>query len=316
MNAVQVLIADDDLTSRSLLRQVLARWGYDVVVAADGAEAWERLRRDGAPRLAILDWMMPGLDGVEICRRVRLLDTSSPPYLILLTARGGKGDIVAGLEAGADDYVGKPFDGDELRARLEVGRSYVELNAKLLEVQQTLKVQAMTDVLTGSLNRRAILDLLANEMARAKREGKTVGIGMVDVDHFKLINDTWGHAVGDRVLQELVRRSAEAIRPYDAFGRFGGEEFLAVISGGSPPLTRRVLERIRRAIAGVSVYAEGQKVAVTASIGGAVGRGESLDVLIRSADDALYQAKGEGRDRVVMAEGARRHRPVAARSAG
>jgi diguanylate cyclase (GGDEF)-like protein len=313
MNAVQVLIADDDLTSRSLLRQVLGKWGYDVVVVADGAEAWERLREADRPRLAILDWMMPGLDGVEVCRRVRALDTPSPPYLILLTARGGKGDIVTGLEAGADDYVGKPFDGDELRARLEVGRRYVELNAKLLEVQQTLEIQAMTDELTGALNRRAILDALAQEMARAERESTTVSVGMVDVDHFKRINDTWGHAVGDRVLQDLVRCSTAAMRPYDAFGRFGGEEFLAVISGGTPLLTKRVLERIRRAITGINVYAEGHKVLVTASLGGAVGRGEPLDALIRSADDALYQAKAEGRNRLVMAEGAGRQRPVVAR---
>jgi two-component system, cell cycle response regulator len=313
MNAVRVLIADDDLTSRSLLRQVLGKWGYDVIVAADGVEAWERLQEADPPRLAVLDWMMPGLDGVEVCRRIRQLDTSSPPYLILLTARGGKGDLVTGLEAGADDYVGKPFDGAELRARLEVGRRYLELNAKLLEVQQALEIQAMTDVLTGALNRRAILDALAQEMARAERDGTTVGVGMVDVDHFKLINDTWGHAVGDRVLQELVRCSAAAMRPYDAFGRFGGEEFLAVISGGSLPLTRRVLERIRRAIAGIDVCAEGHKVVVTASIGGVVGRGKSLDVLIRSADDALYQAKAEGRDRLVMAEGAGRRCEVAAR---
>jgi two-component system cell cycle response regulator len=312
MNPVRVLIADDDLTSRSLLRQVLSRWGYDVVVAVDGAEAWARLQEADAPRLAILDWMMPGLDGLEICRLVRQLDTTTPPYLILLTARGGKGDIVTGLEGGADDFVGKPFDGEELHARLEVGRRYVELNAKLVDMQRTLEVQAMTDVLTGAPNRRAILEVLGQEMARAERDGGTVGVGMVDVDHFKCINDTWGHAVGDRVLQELVRRSATAIRPYDSFGRFGGEEFLAVISGGDLALTRRVLERIRRAIAGVSVHADGQKVAVTASIGGAVGRGISLDVLIRSADDALYQAKAEGRARLVMAECAPRRRPVGA----
>ena len=145
MNAMKVLIADDDLTSRNLLRQVLVRWGYDVVVAVDGVEAWERLQEADAPRLAILDWMMPGLDGVEVCRLVRQLGTTMPPYLILLTARGGKGDIVAGLEGGADDFVGKPFDGAELRARLEVGRRYLELNAKLLEVQQALEIQAMAE---------------------------------------------------------------------------------------------------------------------------------------------------------------------------
>ena len=223
-----------------------------------------------------------------------------------------KNALLRGFEAGGVDYVGKPFDGEELHARLEVGRRYVELNAKLLDMQHALEVQAMTDVLTGAPNRRAILEVLGLEMTRAERDGGTVGIGMVDVDRFKQINDTWGHAVGDQVLQELVRRSAMAIRPYDSFGRFGGEEFLAVISGGNLAMTKRVLERIRRAIAGVDVRAEGHKVAVTASIGGAVGRGASLDAIIRSADDALYQAKAAGRDRLVMAEGAPQPSPAAA----
>ena len=198
MSAVRVLVADDDLTSRNLLRRVLERWGYDVVVAEDGAEAWERFQEDDPP-LAILDWMMPGLDGVELCRRVRRT-RPSPPYVILLTSRDGKGDIVTGLDAGADDYLGKPFDGEELRARLEVGRRFAELNAKLLDAQRILEVQAMTDPLTGILNRRAILERLEQEMARAKREGMAVGVGLVDVDHFKGVNDTLGHAAGDEVL--------------------------------------------------------------------------------------------------------------------
>ena len=297
---MRVLIAEDDRVSRSLLERVLLKCGYEVTVTCDGEDAWRALQQEDAPSLVVLDWMMPGLDGPEVCRRVRALDAPNPPYLILLTARDSKSDIVAGLEAGANDYLGKPFDKHELHARLEVGRRFTELNGKLLATQAILAEQARTDALTGIMNRRAILERLSEEMARTQRDATRLGVGMIDIDHFKRINDAYGHAAGDCVLREVVARASSATRPYDAFGRFGGEEFLAIVPACPEAEVASVLARIRSAVADSPVAVEGHKVRVTVSIGGAMSRGTSVDALIRSADDALYQAKAAGRDRVVL----------------
>ena len=316
---MKVLIAEDDLVSRNLLERVLDKWGYEVIVTCDGEEAWDVFQSNEAPRLAVLDWMMPGLDGPDVCRRIRDLDLQDPPYIILLTARGGTDDLVTGLAAGANDYVGKPFDRDELRARLEVGRRFTELNARLLETQQELERQARTDALTGAMNRRAIFERLGEEVARAAREKTQLGVGMIDIDRFKRINDTWGHAAGDVVLREVADRCRAAMRPYDGFGRFGGEEFLVIVPNAGDADVRGVLERVRGAVADGPVVAGDDEIGVSISIGGAVGsvrhaggaapeagpsEAATVDGLIRAADDALYQAKDEGRDRVVMAPAA------------
>ena len=301
---MRILIADDEGTSRKLLGHVLGSWGYEVLPVCDGREAWEQMRAESPPPLAILDWMMPGLDGVEVCRLVRALVTSSPPYIILLTARSGKDDIVAGLTAGANDFLTKPFDREELHARVEVGRRFVELNQELLENREQLRVQALTDALTGILNRRAILQTLEEEIARTQAERDNIAVGMMDIDMFKSINDAFGHAAGDEVLREVVRRSADSLRSDDSFGRFGGEEFLLVLPGVDSEAARPILERVRNAVSSSAVQVGGRPVRVTVSIGGAVRDGESIDDLIRVADDALYAAKAAGRDRVVMSRAA------------
>jgi diguanylate cyclase (GGDEF)-like protein len=298
---VRALVADDDTASRILLQKVLTKWGYDVVTASGGEEAWKILTGDNAPDLAVLDWMMPELDGVEVCRRVRALDLSSPPYLILLTSRGDKQDIATGLEAGAADYVQKPFDHDELRARLLVGRRFAELNRKLLDAQRELRRQALTDPLTHIMNRRAILMRLSEEMSRAPRQGLPLSIGTLDIDHFKSVNDEYGHAGGDFVLQTVVDRALKALRPYDALGRIGGEEFLIVMPGVGPRDAEIVLERLRKIVRASPIEVSGQQIIVTVSIGGAVSQGEGMDEFLNRADEALYRAKGSGRDCVDMA---------------
>jgi two-component system cell cycle response regulator len=298
---VRILIAEDDVTSRLLLKRVLEKWGYEVTVTSDGAEAWRALQAADAPRLAILDRIMPGMDGLEVCRRLRAQPTLKPPYVILLTTLGDKESVVTGLDAGADDYVGKPYDPDELRARLEVGRRLTEINDKLLEAQNALEIIARTDALTGVPNRLAIVEELEREVDRASRERSLLGLGMLDIDHFKLVNDTRGHAAGDAVLCEVVRRVLEVMRPYDSFGRFGGEEFLVLVPGAGEKELRNVLERIRSAVGSSPIAVEGQGLVVTVSLGGAVRGSESVDGLIARADDALYGAKEHGRDRVVLA---------------
>lgn len=302
---LRILIAEDDASSRLLLQKVLEKWGYQVVPVGDGERALAVLTGDEPPALAILDWMMPGLDGVEVCRRVRALELDDPPYLILLTSRADKQDVAMALEAGADDYVLKPFDRDELRARLVVGRRFVELNRSLLEAKAALERQAVTDPLTGVLNRRGILDKLETEVARAERQGKPLSVALLDIDHFKSINDRYGHSVGDVVLRAVVERTQAALRAYDSVGRFGGEEFLMVIPGLRAGEARGVLERVRLRVGETPVATENVLVPVTVSIGGAGYQGGSIDALIREADDALYRAKAQGRDRTVVDTGAR-----------
>jgi diguanylate cyclase (GGDEF)-like protein len=298
---MRVLIAEDDLTSRMLLTKVLQKWGYDVIVTLNGAEAWEILQTADSPRIAILDWMMPEMDGIDVCRRVRALDTRQPPYVILLTALGEKDDMMTGFEAGADDYVGKPYDPAELRARVEVGRRLVELNDKLIEAQLRFEVQAHTDALTGLPNRRAIVETLEEELQRSAREGTSLAVGILDIDHFKRVNDECGHAAGDAVLCGLARRMESVLRPYDTVGRFGGEEFLIVAPGVSRSGLGELLERLRGAASGEPFTAGERDLVVTVSLGGAVSVGESMDALIARADDALYEAKERGRDLVVLA---------------
>jgi len=298
---MRVLIAEDDVTSRLLLTRMLENWGYEVTVTSDGEEALAAMQAEGAPRLAILDWMMPGMDGVDVCRRVRAPATHEPPYIILLTALGDKDSVVTGLGAGADDYVGKPYDPDELRARLEVGRRMIGLNDELLKAQHALEIIANTDSLTGVHNRGAIVAELERELERAAREGSEFGLGMIDIDHFKQVNDALGHAAGDVVLREVVQRAVGVLRPYDTLGRFGGEEFLVLVPGAGPEALDRALERIRRAVGSTPIVVDGHELTVTVSIGGAVHGAGSADHLIARADDAMYAAKGQGRDRVVVA---------------
>ena len=300
---MRVLIAEYNANARLTLTRLLEQWGYEVTATKDTAEAWQVLRRPDAPRLAILDWVMPEMDGAEVCRRVRALEHRRPPYVILLTARGDSGSVVEGLDAGADEYLSKPYDAEELRARLAVGRRLVHATDQLLEAQQALRVQARTDALTGLLNRRAVFEALTREVARACSAGAGLGLGSLDIDHFKRVNDTLGHAAGDEVLCEVVRRTVAVLRPHDVFGRVGGEEFLLVVPGVGAAELAEVLERVRLAVAAGPVVALGRALAVTVSLGGALFAGETVDALIARTDGALYAAKAQGRDRVVLSSG-------------
>ena len=225
----EVLIADDDPVSRRLLQVSLTGAGYRVVTAADGSESLRILNREDSPRLVVLDWMMPSLDGVDVCRTVRRSGREPYLYIILLTAKGQQTEIIEGLEAGADDYITKPYDLQELKARLRAGKRILELQEQLVGAREQLRVQATHDSLTGLFNRPAILEHLEREIVRSNREKKPMAVIMADLDHFKEINDTYGHQAGDCVLQETTRRMASSCRAYDFVGRYGGEEFLVVV---------------------------------------------------------------------------------------
>jgi diguanylate cyclase (GGDEF)-like protein len=296
---MKVLIADDDAVSRRLLQVSLTKAGYDVAVSVDGAEALTIANRADCPRLMVLDWMMPHVDGVEVCRAVRKLAREPYVYIILLTARGRQEEIVEGLEAGADDYITKPFDLDELKARLRAGRRILDLQEQLVSTREQLRIQATHDSLTGLLNRFAILEALGREVTRSAREGTRAGVIMADLDHFKQVNDTYGHAVGDAVLRESARRMLSSIRAYDSIGRYGGEEFLIIAPGCGVNEATLQAERLRASVSAAAIDAAGSPVLMTMSVGVAAGSdGKQADDLLRAADEALYQAKDAGRNRV------------------
>jgi two-component system, cell cycle response regulator len=301
---VKVLVADDDPASCLALTAALRQWGYEVSVTASGQEAWEALHETQAPQLAILDWMMPDLEGPELCRRLRSEDRPTYTYLILLSARDAQDDVITGMDAGADDYVTKPFDPMELRLRVRAGKRIVNLQADLLRAQDELEMQSTHDALTGLWNRPAILRSLHAELARAEREALPLSVVMVDLDHFKAVNDTYGHQAGDTVLREVTTRMGEVIRPYDSLGRYGGEEFLLVLSGCDLRDTEALAERVRAHVCQTPVVVDAGPVTVTLSLGVAqwqMGRGMTAEDLIRAADDALYAAKHRGRNQVVAA---------------
>ena len=300
---MRVLIAEDETVSRLRLQARLVKWGYEVVVARDGLEAWDLLQAPDAPSLAIVDWMMPGLDGTELCRRIRKQAKEPYVYVILLTGKDRKEDLIEGLEAGADDYVTKPVDPHELEVRVRGGQRIVKLHAELVASRQAMWHQATHDNLTGAWNRSAALDALQREMVRNSREKGSLTVAIVDLDHFKRVNDTYGHHGGDIVLRESVRRMAGALRPYDTLARYGGEEFILILPGCDMAAGCSVTERVRKVLADTPIDVSNQLVAVTCSIGMSVLSGLDTDMhaFIKRADEALYEAKRSGRDRVTIA---------------
>ncbi len=298
-----VLIAEDDPVSARVLERHLTDWGCEAIVARDGRAAWREIRKENV-RLALLDWMMPVLDGVEICRRVRRMPLSRYKYLILLTAKDDPRDIILGLEAGADDYMTKPLNYLELRARLNTGRRVIELEDQLRATQRRLYTLATRDGLTGLWNRTAILDFLEQEMARRARRGDPVSLMMIDVDRFKAINDRHGHLTGDAAFRTVARRLRQRLRPYDRLGRYGGDEVLVVLPGCGPEEAAAVAERIRAVVSERPIRVGKAAVPLTLSIGVASANGGKLgttDLLIKAGDEALYRAKKAGRNRVVQA---------------
>jgi diguanylate cyclase (GGDEF)-like protein len=298
---VKILIADDSVVSRRLLEATLRKWGYDVMVACDGAEALELLQRKDAPGLIILDWMMPGMTGVEVCRRIRQRDSEPYTYILLLTSKSQKEDLIEGMDAGADDYISKPFDPNELQVRLRAGIRLVDLQSQLLKAREELREQATRDSLTRLWNRSSILNELTRELARSERDRRPLGLVIVDLDHFKQVNDTYGHLAGDAVLREAARRMQNSIRQYDSIGRYGGEEFLILFPGCGEVDCVAQADRLRKQLAQAEMSVNDSSLRVTASFGVTVsvpGEVRTQEALIRTADEALYVAKRSGRNRV------------------
>lgn len=296
---MKILIADDDHVSRRLLQRSLERAGYEVMAVDNGRLALDHLSRADGARLAVLNWLMPEIDGPAVCREVRKFVERSYVYLVMLTSKDSKQEIVTGLESGADDYLTKPFDPEELKARLRTGRRILELEDRLVEAREDMRSEAMRDPLTGLFNRRAMMDFLARELSRSRREESSVALLLGDLDHFKNVNDTYGHAVGDEVLREAAHRLQKSVRSYDYVGRHGGEEFLVILSDCDAPQALERAEGIRHAIAHPPSETTAGSLPVTMSLGvlscrdwGSV----PVEEFLRRVDAALYAAKAAGRN--------------------
>jgi two-component system cell cycle response regulator len=296
---VRILIADDDAVSRRLLEGTLVRLGHEVVAVADGGAAIAALTQSDGPRLAILDWMMPVADGLVVCRQIRQC-SATYVYLILLSAQDTRENMVTGLDSGADDFLTKPLNVAELCARLRSGVRVLELQAGLLEAQEKLRALATHDDLTGLWNRRMILEQLNRELNRARHERRPLAVALADLDAFKQVNDTHGHAAGDAVLRETAIALRSQIREYDFIGRYGGEEFLLILPGCDAVAGRAIAERVRARIAAVPVKLGDVELAMSVSLGLSWTGGAGLEPgpLIHAADEALYRAKARGRNRV------------------
>src|SRR6202171_530890 len=301
---MRILIADDEIMSRRLLQKTLERAGYEVTAVENGRLAADLLCPADGPRLALLDWVMPELDGPGVCREVRKRIEQSYVYMVLLTSKESKQDVVAGLESGADDYRTKPFDPEELKARLRTGLRILNLEDRLIEAREKMRFQATHDGLTTLWNRGVIVDLLGRELARSRRERISTALLMCDLDHFKNVNDTYGHLAGDDVLKETAKRLLASVRSYDFVGRYGGEEFLVVLNNCDAASSVARAEEIRRAIASVPVQTVQGPLPVTMSLGVLSTRDwgvRPVEELLREADAALYKAKADGRNCVKLA---------------
>ena len=315
---MKILVAEDDHLSRMMLEKTLRQAGYEVIGVEDGEHALAELAKEDPPRLALLDWVMPGRDGIAVCREVRAQTERAYTYLILLSSKESKAEIVEGLESGADDYLTKPFDLDELKARLRTGMRILELEDHLVEARESMRFRATHDLLTSLWNRGVILEMVSREIHRSFRENSCTVVMMCDIDHFKQVNDKHGHAAGDDVLREVARRLHSAVRSYDMVGRYGGEEFLVVLNRCDPRSAVARADNLRNVISGRPIQVRGKSIPVTISVGLALSsdyQNCDVDEIIRKADAALYAAKEAGRNRVRIARPAELHDEVSAERA-
>jgi diguanylate cyclase (GGDEF)-like protein len=302
---MRALVADSDPDRLRQLETWLTKWGYDVAPTRNGVEAWSRLSGEKVPILVILGWRMEGHQGIDVCRKLRLQPDLPSAYVLLLSERSEEEDLLEGLNAGADDFLFAPLDAVEVRARMRTGARIVEIEQALRASQEALRVQATRDGVTGSWNHAAILDLLQKERERARRKSGSVGVVLADLDEFRKVNENLGHPVGDEVLREAARRMNSSVRPYDAVGRYGGEEFLIVLPGSDGLGALTVAERIREAFSKRPVHTSAGPVPMTLSLGVAAEGGEAIGeaaALLQAADSALKRAKQGGRNRAALSD--------------
>lgn len=296
---MDILVAEDCRTYRKIFQKTLTKWGYSVIPVADGKEAWEVFQSHEQPMMAIVDWVMPEMDGLELCRMIRENITHSYVYLMLVTSKDQVENIVEGLNAGADDYITKPFHKHELQMRIRAGQRILDLQSRLISARDELRYQATHDALTQIWNRGAILEMLEGEFDRRARDNSCLSVIMGDIDYFKQINDKHGHLAGDEVLREVSKRISQTIRSYDQIGRYGGEEFIIILPKCDLQTSAEVATRIRHAISDKPISTLVGNLNVSMSMGVATIPDEPLESvldLVRSADQAMYKAKELGRN--------------------
>jgi len=303
---MRALIADDDAVTRAILIKALKPWNLEVTVATDGTEAWEAISSGQPPEIAIVDWMMPGLDGIELCRRIREYPALAGIYVILLTGRGSRMDLVAGLDAGADDYMVKPIDAEELRARVQVGMRVANLQGRLADrvvelqgARDHLARLVSTDALTNLYSRRWWFELAATEFSRCRRYDRAFSVMVIDLDFFKQVNDSFGHDAGDKLLRAFADMLQTECRQSDILGRLGGEEFAILVPETPVGAAQKLAGRIGEACRAVQVVTPaGEEVTCSCSIGISQVQNDDDDIddVLRRADAALYEAKRSGRD--------------------
>lgn len=290
---MRILLVEDSDVTRQQVGHYLKEWNLDFAVAKDGNEAWDRLQTEDAPNLVLLDWMLPGIDGIELCRRIRALGANGAYiYTVMLTAKDKKQDLLTAMAAGADDYLAKPVDPSELKARILVAK-------RILDLHQSMQFAATHDFLTKLLNRAEILASLKRELSRSRREDKPLALIMADVDHFKAVNDSRGHTVGDAVLKEVADRLKSDLRPYDLVGRYGGEEFLILLPSCDLKVATRRADEIRCLVSKDAIVTTFGAVPVTVSMGVAARdrtQRVTVEEMLQRADKALYGAKEKGRN--------------------
>jgi diguanylate cyclase (GGDEF)-like protein len=298
---MQALVVEDSAVYRKLIGDHLRSWGFGVTLAKTGSEAWQILEQPDAPKLVLLDWVLPDLDGTELCQRIRQAQSSgSYVYVILLTSKEGRQNMLEAMQAGADDYLVKPFDEMELKARLLVGKRILDLQEELVSARESMRHAATHDSLTGLMNRGEIVATLQRELERSRRERNSVGVVLGDVDDFKRVNDTLGHLFGDDALREIARRLRAELRVYDGVGRYGGEEFLMILPNCDLPHALLRADELREVVGGTPVVCSGKERLITMSMGVATSACDAhneVEALLSQADNGLYAAKEKGRNR-------------------